>query len=507
MYSDNSSPDYGRHNLPTPAKSPVRQHGPILLPKIRSQDQHVEPSPAPLPRRHRKALSTTQNPPASIVYSRPSATRRSASPAGVCEIISPVSNRSNHSRMSSSLSSPISLTRSHSRKPSASHIDDQILGKYGFPTYRQLPTYVPPPVYAPSYMPGAATYVPPPTYLPQEYVLPMDLQYTGAETTTTLLDYLTSPNPTPELVSHININANRGPGQTHFWWDIRNLRSWNDFSLKTMKGFRGFWDILNVEVPSTSLPVPRYSRAGLHPETEASLHELCRDFYADKVNNSLKVSQFQRHLRMRAEPQMSYASRERRPAPHFVSNYQDDVEKTIFGEGRGRVVGLVKSFDRWNTGMRAEAPHKKVEYLLGLSHLHRHMREHGCRYGFIITEIELVCVRAGVEDIPHFGFLELSPTIQLKTSGPYALTAGLALWYLHMLAKEQPLPGQAGWRIDVGGAVACHRQKCLEKDDWIPNTSLAERREARRVRGWISNTDPLSRKEFPNRRRTSVQVA
>ncbi|KAI9759807.1 MAG: hypothetical protein M4579_002106 [Chaenotheca gracillima] len=510
-YSNRSSPAYAHHSLPTPIKSPVRQVGPVLLPRIRSQDQHVEPAPPPM-RRHRKALSATQNLPASMVYSRPSAVRRSTSPyAGTCpDLVSPVSTRSGHSRRSSNLSSPITLTPSHSRNSSGSGINEQVLEKFGYPTYRELPKYMTP-MYVPGFLPGASTFVPQPTYYApdtsyfhqDENSLPSYLQYTDAETTTTtLLDFLTSPNPSPELVSHINFNYGRGSNSPHFWWDIRNLRSWTDFSLKTMNSMPQFRDLLRCQVNSDSLPVPSYNRACLRPENEASLHDLCRDFYADKVNHALAVTLGKRHMAMRPKGQ---SQREPRP-PHFVSNYIDDMEKSLSGQPRGRVVGLVKSFDRWNTGMRAEAPHKKVEYLLGLAHLHRHMREHSCRYGFIITEIELVCVRAGVESIPNFGLLELSPAIQLNAHGVDAFTAPLALWYLHMLAKEQPLPGQPGWHIDVGGPALLTRKKCLEKDSWIPTPSVAEKREAKRVRGWVLNTDEINRKELPNRRRASVQI-
>ena len=100
--------------------------------------------------------------------------------------------------------------------------------------------------------------------------------------------------------------------------------------------------------------------------------------------------------------------------PSFISNYTDDTSELIYGRGLGHVVGLVKSFERWNSGMRVEGDHKKVEYLRGLAHLHKCMREHGCRYGYIMTEIEMVVVRNGAEDTPHFGYLEVQ-TIQLAT--------------------------------------------------------------------------------------------
>jgi hypothetical protein len=419
----------------------------MLLPKIRPQDQIDGP------KKHRKALSTSYNPPPP----RPQVSRRTTSP-----------------EPSNTLCSPISF--------GAAGSFDDILRKYGFPTYRQFPTYNPP-VFAPSNISGASTFVAPPSDIaPREYVLPTELQYQGGFTST-LLDYLMEPNPTPTLVRQINLHMGRRDG-SHFWWDVRNVRAWDDFNMETIDSIPGLTRLMNIELPEVALPAPTIDRSKLQPETESALHDLYLSYYATKINAALKVAQGQTHMYMRSERGV------------FLSNYTNDAERKIFGGGR--VVGVTKSFDRWNTGMRAEAPHRKVEYLQGLAHLHRLMREHSCRYGFIMTEIELVCVRAGTEDIPHFGFLEIA-TVQLKAGE--GLTACIALWYLHMLAKEQPLPGQARYRIEVGGPAALSRQKCLEIDSWIPKPQLGEKREAKRLRGWVdAQKDPLHRRELPKRK-------
>jgi hypothetical protein len=518
----------------------------MLLPKIRSQDRRLEqPGPPPASgNRHRKALSCTYNPPgtkstSSASRRRPAEPRRSASPGGLCDLISPVSNHhprttsTRHTRTSSTLSSPISLTSSngHSRRVSASNVDEGVLGKYGFPTYRQLPSYHAPTSSAPSIastyvssttVPATSTFTAPEPILPiyprrSHAELPTDLQFCPDQPSlpsTTMLDYLTGPNPTPSLVRQLNIHSGKGPGQTHFWWDIRNLRSWTDFSMSTIASFPGLLPLLKCELPSTALPPLQIARARLQPDTELALHALYQTFYAEKVNRALRVAQGHTHMVMRTPEHGTTKT------PLFVSSYHDDATGVL---GGARVVGLVKSFDRWNTGMRAEAPHRKVEYLLGLAHLHRHMRELGCRYGFILTEIELVCVRAGTEPVPHFGSLEIA-VVNLEKQrhrrdaaedgrenyydeddddeegGEAELTAALALWYLHMLAKEVPLPGQPGAKIDVGGPAACTRHKCEdEKDKWIPEPQLGEKRQAKRERGWVFPRDPLHRRELPGR--------
>ena len=501
VWSRNSSPDSIRTHVTTPSRSPARQCGPTLLPRIRTQDQHIEPSLGAA-KSHRRALSSTVNPPGQAAPSRPTIQRSTTSPPGCVSINSPISATSTVDPWATSaLNSPNALSFSrrpgHSRASSASlSVDDAALRQYGYPTYRSLPQYISrPPQYTPSVVPGASTFVPPPPAAPaQPQDLARELQYVAEDDPSiNLTQYLTGPNPPVNLVPQFNTVLGRGH-QMHSWWDIRNLKVWEGFDLETIKAVPDFDKFLSVDIRATALPVPVIPQSRLQPQSEASLTGIYRDFYAAKVNAALKICQGQfNHISIRAE--------RTKDGPDFVANYQNDYENTLAGNGRGRVVGHVMSFDRWNTGMRHEVGHRKIFYLTALAHLHRCMREHSCRYGFIITEIELVCVRAGTEDIPYFGFLELAPSIELKTQE--GLTACLALWYLHMLAKNTPLPGQCGWKLDVGPPSAMTRTKVMEeKDEWIPAPQSGEKRNAKLARGWVMPGDPWNKKkEGVSRRR------
>lgn len=493
-----SSPDSNLTHVTTPtttpSRSPVRQAGPTLLPKIRTQDQSVEPM-LKVAKSHRRALSSTCNPPGQPPPQRPTVYRSTTSPECI-PLTSPVSAVSTLSSWATSaLNSPVALNSSYGRRPghsrssSASIIDDAALRQYGYPTYRSIPQYISrSPHYTPSVVPGASTFVPPPSATPaQPQDLAQELLFVAEDDPTiNLTQYLTGSNPPVNLVSQINIILGRGH-QMHSWWDIRNLKVWDGFNLETIKAIPDFDKFLNIDIRASALPVPQIAQARLQPNTEAELTTVYRDFYAAKVNAALKICQGQfNHISMRAERS--------KDGPDFIANYQNDYENTLAGNGRGRVVGLVKSFDRWNTGMRHEIGQRKIFYLTALAQLHRYMREHSCRYGFIITEIELVCVRAGTEDIPYFGFLELAPTIELKAQE--GLTAGMALWYLHMLAKNTPLPGQCGWKLDIGPPSAMTRTKIMaEKDEWIPAPQSGEKRNAKLARGWVMPGDPWNKKK------------
>ena len=558
-YSDGVSPDAAISHLITPNRSPLlRQHGPTLLPKIRTQDSVVEPASLSGPKRaHRRVLSTTHNPPGFAPYSssRPSMQRSVTEPVECTNLISPISNSSFYgSKANSAMNSPVTLTVSHNRKASFSHsragstssIDESMLTRYGYPTYRQLPVYVSqasqaqsPTVFAPTYAP----FQPPihvieasPFPSPDPFDLPMDLEYDSRPSSMTpppsiapsqngsLLTYLTEPTQPINLVRQLTLPTGRGM-HNYFWWDIRNLRSWESFSLATISTIPGLLDLLNLSVDITAFPQGPSAITTVTPASEADLASMITKIYFPKVNAAIQLSQGSTSLSLYLAP----SSSDRSPgAPHFLANYPHDGERTLSGLPRGRVVGIVKSFDRWNTGMRREGPARKVDYLKGLSHLQKCMRDHSCRYGFILTEIELVCVRAGCDKNgqPYFGYLEISEAIATKTAmrpstssdseypgaTPEAqempITVTLALYYLLMLAKSTPLPGQPSSFMDVGGPGALTRQRVWSgtdvdeeergkegKDKWIPEPQMGEKRDAKRARGWIWPQDPWHKRE------------
>ncbi|KAL0265099.1 hypothetical protein SLS55_001058 [Diplodia seriata] len=561
-----ASPECGLATAPTPARSPVRQHGPLLLPKIRSQDQTTEPSTSG-PIRHRRTASAASGISNYNPYARPSSVgRRSTSPLSNASYGSPAPSMMSayDAGFGSGLNSPINLSRrpsvathsrshsahsvsgvrSHSRSSSATSIDESVINRYGYPTYRNLPNYVTQSSAAQAASYNLATAMPmnafplqtttsfedqiPAVAPPVQQPLAAELQYGAFDqpaSTTTLLDYLTSSNPSPALVQRVTTGARNLTG-SHYWWDIRNLRSWDDFNIETISSIPGLMPLLQIPIDSMSLPTP--PKANMMPESESALHDIIRDYYGTKVSAALNIAQGNTHMSLRSRKGLPT----NQTPVDFVSNYQTDYEKTIYGDQRGRVVGIVKSYDQWNTGMRSEAPNKQVYYLAGLAHLHRVMREHGCRYGFIMTEIEMLCVRCGGDPsdpgqtmdtatvssdagsgVPLFGYLELSAPIQISSCGLRVnsetgeqtpqMTAGLALWYLHMLAKENPLPGiQGSWRMEVGGPAALTRQHCQEKDAWIPKPNLSEKREAKRLRGWVFPDEPLNRKELGKSKRS-----
>lgn len=576
--TDASSPWSATTATTSPRSSPPRQLGQALLPKIRPQDVVVEPASvgSGLHRNPRRVLSHTRNPPGYV-------------PEGAA-LLSPVrvsSSKHPHKRKAS-------CSPEGPRRPvsiSASGVDETTLNRYGYPTYRQLPKYA-----VPAQGPSASSVAPnivvhPPyaqSYLPEDSVFKLpqtapskvsssDHYHSRTSAlddmstpSTTLLSYLTAPNQAIKLVRNVNVVPTRGM-HDYFWWDIRNLRNWESFSLGTFDSINGLTKLLKTDIPAGLTPPTLVHPSRLTPECEPSLIDLIRDIYVPRVNAAVAVSQGRQHLSLYPAPTVRTSVNKNHGCPHFLANYACDTEQTSSGLPRGRLVGIVKSFDRWNTAMRNESPPRRVEYLNGLAHLQRCMREHSCRYGFIMTEIELVCVRAGCDDgddVPYFGFLELSTPIptkvaayssstssysdgydrfhsptpsittdnsssassrrsrsrtrsrsrsishsplppQRRSTNPYSslfacdetldtpMTASLALYYLLMLSKSVPLPTQPSSHLNVGGPGALTRQRILPdgKDKWIPEPQIGERRDAKRVRGWVWPQDAWHRRE------------
>ena len=323
-YSQASSPEPQLAG-PTPPRSPVRQYGPILLPKVRMQDQVSEPTTGPV--RHRRTTSSSSVGYAYSPYSRSaSMARRGSSPLNHnmhnvhSTLTSPVSTASSYDFNLSTLNSPItyaqqpelprrsSYVSSHSRSASANRarhdrsgsagsIDEQVISRYGFPTYRNMPSYVT----ASSAPQSNLSLVTPPlsTYssvqdissftatCAQDFVIPEfetapavqypsigDVSFDSFQqvvpATSSLAEYLSSTNPSPSLVRRVT-STPRGINN-HFWWDIRNLRSWEDFNIATIKSIPSVLPLLEVPVPTTYIPQP--CRQNLQPENESALQDI-----------------------------------------------------------------------------------------------------------------------------------------------------------------------------------------------------------------------------------------
>lgn len=339
---------------------------------------------------------------------------------------------------------------------------------------------------------------------------------TGPAKKSTLLQYLGLLNPAPNPIKRIA----KLPWNEICFFDVRNVRMWTEFKIETMLGIPELLSLLLREVPCDNLPTPH--SVTIKPATEQHLRFAYRDYYGVKLYAALRISNAQPSLQMHSRQGDASLT-----TPDFTSS----INSGLGPVGGNHVVGIMLPRKQWGSEMRGGNPNEQIRYLYGLARLQHALRENNCRYGFIITEIELVCVRYGGDDtiydaernqdeekfssswttsshhIPIFGFFEVSEGIDLRNNNmdPYSelkMTAGLALWYLHMQAQDQALPGHLHWKIQVGTSAAVTRHKNVPVDSWVPRRSEIHKREAKRLRGWVMAEDPLYRKtEAPKKRR------
>ncbi|KZT24965.1 hypothetical protein NEOLEDRAFT_1242065 [Neolentinus lepideus HHB14362 ss-1] len=134
-----------------------------------------------------------------------------------------------------------------------------------------------------------------------------------------------------------------------------------------------------------------------------------------------------------------------------------------------RLPGEVKVSWKWSSDMVKRQPglyDVDVEYNQVLSQLLFYMKEHTCRWGYIITNKELVCAR---RQMGQDNRIEISEAIPLTrhqeppqnwSLGPRVnnrypkaqgeLTALLVIWYMHMLASGEC--SSDGWFLGRGPA-------------------------------------------------------
>ncbi|PWY80833.1 hypothetical protein BO94DRAFT_548130 [Aspergillus sclerotioniger CBS 115572] len=100
-----------------------------------------------------------------------------------------------------------------------------------------------------------------------------------------------------------------------------------------------------------------------------------------------------------------------------------------------RLPGEIKPSYTWSTALNILGPGRKFEFKQVLSQLNWYMKQHQAKYGFLLTDRELVAVKR----LDGQGKLELSGSIPWDIHGSEdqpRLTVLLALWYLGMLAAN-----------------------------------------------------------------------
>ncbi|POS84801.1 hypothetical protein EPUL_006024 [Erysiphe pulchra] len=273
------------------------------------------------------------------------------------------------------------------------------------------------------------------------------------------------------------------------WTDIGQIREWESFNLEELINIDTLQSKLHDHFENWELQTPLISY-------DPSDHN--GEYFTEKINRALSLFPSTEALRMQVHRD------EKTNEEIFLTSCM--INNSPY-EKEDRVVGLREDLYGWDLiwGKNAPILKQKQHYLRALAQLHYYLREYGCRYGYILTDVNLVVVRLGVEQNPSFGFLEtkiftLNPSrwpslaangeiseflsrrmmIGQVQEGP----ALLALWCLHMLASNLTILGHPSWKIDKKSYFDRSRHRFLARDADLPVIFKINIRRAKRRRRW-----------------------
>lgn len=214
--------------------------------------------------------------------------------------------------------------------------------------------------------------------------------------------------------------------------DIHSISSWNGFNLNTI--LQRYRNVLEqARLPADAMPTspPRAIPA------ENALRSKVSEYVIPIVQQALQCGfvQLAAANLMGGKTCVSFDVGE---MARVIDNYKPDTAyfKLAKSNSPNRAPGDMKPSWKWNTAMASyPVPGVRSEYCQALSQENWYMIQHRSRYGFILTDRELLVFQW----IDSSGSLQLAQPI-LVTAGGTATnpqpTVLLALWYLGMLASQ-----------------------------------------------------------------------
>ncbi|CAI7662363.1 unnamed protein product [Penicillium glandicola] len=211
--------------------------------------------------------------------------------------------------------------------------------------------------------------------------------------------------------------------------DIRSIECWHNFNLDVI--LQRYRDVLTqTRLPSDPLPTSP-------PRAISSMNPL--KMRISEVRRGLRTG-FNHLTALNEIPGLTCVSLDVGESAMIIDSFKPNMAffplDVPMGTGWNRAPGHLKPSWEWNTTMAAHpVPGVRTEYRQALSQVNWYMKQHHSRYGFILTDQQLVAFRR----LDDNGHLELAPPIPFTTDGNAAqpqLTVLLALWYLGMLAAN-----------------------------------------------------------------------
>ncbi|OJD24728.1 hypothetical protein ACJ73_03907 [Blastomyces percursus] len=242
----------------------------------------------------------------------------------------------------------------------------------------------------------------------------------------TLLNYLMVAPP-----SLPTQNTNKTPNTTnpnYSWGDINSVGQWPEFTYTHIMHHYG---TLLQQVQIASEPMPNSTPQPINTEPMFALH--FNTYIQSRLRRALRVG-FQRLAPQLANLHLTPITVDIGDAATIIDNYRPDIAffraGSALNSSPNRCPGDLKVSWKWGSGYRTSlVPGDRREFLQVLSQVNYYMGQHRTRYGFVLSDTELVPIKRLDEN----GNLLVAQAIPWEAKGPGRLTILLGLWYLGML--------------------------------------------------------------------------
>lgn len=253
------------------------------------------------------------------------------------------------------------------------------------------------------------------------------------ENQVSLMEYLQNGLPVIPLVPPAKTGRNT-TNQAYSYQNITYIGVWHQFSLDNIL------NRYNHILTATTLPSDPFTGSPPPPvNSQNLLLGRIAEMIIPRVRRALRTGFNQLHSNNQLDEftPLGFDVGEAATTP---SGFKPDIAyyELPCGSGPNRAPGDVKPSWKWRTTMAMGSPTERREFKQVLSEVNWYMRQQNSRYGFVVTDLEMVAIRR----LDDNGRLELSTPIPWGTAGgaqPH-LTILLALWYLGMLAAQNQGP-------------------------------------------------------------------
>ncbi|OJJ65600.1 hypothetical protein ASPBRDRAFT_139739 [Aspergillus brasiliensis CBS 101740] len=219
--------------------------------------------------------------------------------------------------------------------------------------------------------------------------------------------------------------------------DIRSVVDWTDFNYSTIT--QRYGTMLNskrirrdpIESPPASI------------NDEPHFHSRFSELVQPRVRRALRAGFDQLEPELPAR-RLSPVTFDVGSSAALIDQFRPDTAYVVIANevsSSNRAPGDLKVSWKWQSSWKSSSdPIQKREYKQALAQVNFYMDQHTAKYGFILTDKELVAVKR----LDRNGSLAVSTAIGWTTGGAGQLSVLLALWYIGMLAAEDD-----DWALNV----------------------------------------------------------